>query len=726
MSNAAALYQKLQPVLDGLSPTRARVEAVFNNWRTDSVATDGPANFIHAVMSTYDDFAGLDPAPNRATSRDALGLALASLETVEKAHPCFCAMVGAGLFDHQLRPVAPWLKDLARLDAETHDRLLAESAALLSDPDDNFRLDLAELSEPHHIQLGRKILIARSLFCLAPADARKFLHATLQRSTQEAMTVPDDFFSDPGTLLPALLHGRRRMCLIRTFDQNGDPTTGTGFLIGPSAVLTNLHVVSALPDHIERAEHIDDEKLLIQFDFSETTALAQADSSVYLPVSDWCLAKGELTDLGPDIGYWWDDQAQRQTWLNAVKTKLDYAVVKLSGAPGLQRGWYTLSTARRRRPTGSWALHHPASREHTLTRGQVKYTVDFGHRMFHTASTTGGSSGGLILDQDGDPMGLHYLALDARRPPDEANPNEKNEVLNVAIGLREIAQALEEDGKVEAISTPSVLKPAVGCIDGDLPVFGRASFFDALTEFWTSKTKRIMRVDLVGDATQLRRAGKTFSKDIIKSMFRGPEHHHMVFRAGDLKVDAQRMAADALATFADDLVKDLPDAPDTTTPAYVRRLVSFVGRAISERLPNHSVWVVLDDLDKHNLSDASGREFLATLYNQVDEIPNLRIVLIGLPEGLAISGIEAENEIVTQIMPQDLTELDQKFITWLKEHSGGNAVMLDEGYAFLANIVTSYAVGTAPLEALSEFVSKHVIPVIERGSGSAGQHGEDP
>lgn len=714
MQDVIDLFEKLGPSLVGLAPTRARLETVYDNWLADGARQDGPANFIHAVVSAHAACADQTPPPDRLGNAGALRLALSALGTAERAHPCFCAMVGAGLFDHQVRVVTQWLEDLSDHYPDAHARLIADSEALLLDPEDGTRLSTLELPEDRQILLGRKVLIARSLECLAPASARAYLHATLQRGTHEAMAVPDDFWSDPGTLLPALMHGRRRICLIKTFDANGDPVTGTGFLVGPSAVLTNLHVVEAMTDHL------DDPTLLeIQFDFSETTALAQAESSVYLPPADWCIARGEIADPGPENDdYWWDDWDKRKTWLGLVQDQLDFAIIRLNGAPGLQRGWYPLDPKRRRRPSGSWALHHPAAREHTLTRGQVKFAADFGHRVFHTASTVGGSSGGLILDQDGAPMALHYLALNASAPPDAARPNEVNEVLNVAIGLREIAQRLEAQGKLAALASPGILRPNAGCIDGVRPVFGRSQFFADLTELWTSETKRIMRVDLVGDAAQLRRAGKTFSAEIIKSMFRGPEHHHMLFRAGDLKVDAQRMASDALRTFADDMLGELSDPPDTTTPAYVRRLVSIVGRAIRERLSNQSVWIVLDDLDKHSLSDASGREFLATLYNQVEEIPNLRIVLIGLPEGTVISGIDSQNEIVTRIMPDDLQGLDQKFIEWLKERGGRDAAIADDGYAFLADVITSYAVGDAPLEALSEFVGKHVAPAADRMFGA--------
>lgn len=724
MSEVAGLYRALGPLVAGLAPTRARLQSIFDDWLADSRLPDAPGCFIHAVIHATEVCAADGLSPDPADSTDALRLALAALKQNDRAYPSFCAMVAAGLFDHAIEATPGELARVAR------DLPTAHKALKKNDPDVLKAIEKAAAGQdkppdPAETRArARKILTARALACIPPVSPKKMLmRATEQRGTEEALTAPDDFWSDPGTLLPALLLGRRRMCLIRTFDIDGEPTTGTGFLVGPSAVLTNWHVVQGLD-----AELMNPDDLLIEFDFSETTAMFEAEGSTYAAVRNWCLARGTLADRGPENDpYWWDDRTKRRTWLDTVKDQLDYAVIRLDGAPGLQRGWYPLSTRRRRRPSGSWALHHPAAQQHTITRGQAKYTQEFGHRIFHTASTVGGSSGGLILDQDGVPMGLHYFALEAENPPEPGNAAQKNQVLNVAIGLREIAQALEADGKLDTLSDPGVLRPRRGCVDGVRPVFGRDALFAHLTELWTSQRKRILRVDLTDDARELRKSGKTFSADIVRGIFRGPEHHHILFRAGDLKVDARRVAQDALRSFAEDLVDDVPAAQDTTTPAYVRRLVSFMAQSIRERLPDKAIWVVLDDLEKHDLSDASGREFLSALYAQVEQMPNLRIILIGLPQGLPISGIQPENVMTSLIDVSHLEDLEQKFVAWLKERGGRNATITDEGYRFLAQIVTSTINAPAPLEAMSGFVVKHIAPAADRLFGAVSDDtGADP
>jgi hypothetical protein len=215
------------------------------------------------------------------------------------------------------------------------------------------------------------------------------------------------------------------------------------------------------------------------------------------------------------------------------------------------------------------------------------------------------------------------------------------------------------------------------------------------------------------------RPGKSFSAEIVQALFRPPEHHHIVFRAGDIKVDAYQVAVDTVKTFAADQIDRLPTKPDTTSPAYVRRLVGAVAQIISERLSNKLVWITLDDLEKHDLSDASGREFLATLYSQIKRMPNLRILLVGLPEGTTIGGMDESDVARSFITARDLDRLDQQLTDWLKMRGGRDANITDEAYSFLAAIMTSVAGTQAPLEALASFVAEHVTGAADTLFGKA-------
>ncbi len=656
------LLDRLRPVARQTAFSRHRFRQFYDGWLIDRKLADGPANFIHAVMATSDPARGGAAPPDPARDADALALALAALGSPEFALECAAAAIAAGLFD----PPGSEGSDVARP---------AVAAAW-----------------------------ARAL---SNASSR----AILQRGTREALIGPDDFWTDPGDLLPAVLLARRRLCRIDTLDANEDRVTATGFLIGPSAVLTNLHAVRDVPMPLA-----DRERLQVRFDFSETTGLRDDLGSRHDVVEQWRIAAGAIDDGGPAADYWWDDAAERNAWLDRVRGTLDYAVIRLDSTPGLQRGWFDLERASRDKPAGVWVIHHPGGGAHAITTGPVRLTKAGGHRLFHLAPTIGGSSGGLVLDQAGRPAGLHYMALEAGAPP--AGPDQKTPRINVALTLGAVVDDLRARDALRPISEIAGVRPFRGCLDGRRPVFGRSDLLTKLERLFRGEVQALM-VHVEDRDPPLPRPGKSFTIDIVRSLFRPPEHHHVVFRAGDIKVDAYRVAADTVGTFAPDLVASLPVSADTTTPAYVRRLVTSVAQAMSERLSNRMVWIMLDDLDKHDLSDASGREFLATLYSQLGLMPNLRVILIGLPKDIVISGMEESAVLRSFITPDEIDRLDHHFTEWLKERGANDADLSDASFRFFADVMRSLAGSDAPLEELAGFVALHVTGAADSMFGSA-------
>ena len=669
MTQVAALYDRLRAPTGGIAPSRARFRQFYDTWLTERRPEGGPENFIHAVVLGADACAECDPAPRPGDSGEAMRLALAALGDPLEIVACFSAALAAGLVTG------------------------ADAGA----------------AEEARVGIGRAMGAALD----APVDVSR---AILHRASRHALTSDNEVWTDPGHLLPAILKARRRLCRIVSIDDAGKPVSGTGFLIGPGTVLTNWHVVSHVPHPLPRKG-----RLWVQFDFSETTGLEDADSSVFDVSENWLIARGEDAPLEPPdaADYWWDDFNLRKDWLDSVADRLDFAVLRLDGVPGLQRGWYTLPK-RRALPGAVWAVHHPSENGQTLTRGteQLQAGARRPHRFFHDASTVQGSSGGLLLDETGEVAGLHYMGLKATRPP--ANPGERTKAVNVAITLTAIHRQLDRAGKLADIAEAGVLRPFRGCLDGRHPVFGRKGFLDDLKTLFDGE-KQIMRIEVDPDATALRRPGKSFSVDILRALFRGPEHHHILFRASDMAVDAYSMAANTLGSFAEDLVPTLPAAPETTTPAYVRQLVGAVAQAIRERLSDQIVWIVLDDLDRSDLSNASGREFLATIYNQIQQMPDVRVVLIGLPRAVSISGLPPETVIHSVIGGEDFADLKGRFVEWLMERGARNTEkpLSDESLQFLGGILASHAGDDVPLETLSRFVSDHVSGVADAYFGGA-------
>ncbi len=656
------LAARLLPVARQTTFSRHRFREFYDGWLTDRRLPGGPVNFVHAVITTSDLGRGNADRLDPARDADALALALAGLGAPAHALECAAAAIAAGLFDPPGQ----------------------------SDP-----------------EAGRPTIAAAWTRALHDADTR----AILQRGTREALIGPDDFWTDPGDLLPAVLLARRRLCRIEAVDANEDRVTATGFLIGPSAVLTNLHAVRGVPMPLA-----DPERLRVRFDFSETTGLRDDLGSRLDVVPEWRVAAGAIDDGGPDADYWWDDAAERNAWLDRVRGMLDYAVIRLDGTPGLQRGWFNVASAARDKPAGVWVIHHPGGGVHTITTGAVRLTKAGGHRIFHLAPTIGGSSGGLVLDQAGRPVGLHYMALEATTPP--AAPEQKTPKINVALSLGTIADDLKARDALRPITEISGVRPFRGCLDGRRPVFGRSDLLAMLERLFRGEVQALM-VHVEDREPPLRRPGKSFTIDIVRGLFRPPEHHHIVFRAGEIKVDAYRVAADTVATFAPDLVASLPTSADTTTPAYVRRLVTAVAHAASERLSNRMVWILLDDLDKHDLSDASGREFLATLYSQLGLMPNLRVILIGLPKDIVISGMEESAVLRSFITSDEIDRVGHLFTQWLKERGANDANLTDTSFKFLADVMSSLAGADSPLEELAEFVAQHVTGAADNLFGSA-------
>ncbi len=692
------LMRKLLRLTARLAVSRQTFAAFYDNWLAEASPPKAPAGFLHAVVKTWAAVRHALPPLDPAKDSDALALALAALDDPDRILECVGAAVGLSMFDETYSGSAP---DVARpkvmglaLDAMEH----------------KYRLPGGRHPEPKPVQTA------------AAQPPRAQLHA----AGFHRMTSTETIWTDPGDLLPALLLARRRICIIYTRDENENiKHTGTGFLIGPSAVLTNWHVVE---DMAAQTILADPSQIEVRFDYSPTTGLETNDASAHSPPADkpWCVASSVYGPIQPDAAapYWWTDKAARDGWRDSVKNTLDYAVIRLATAPGLQRGWYDLTKVNDgSQNRGCWVLHHPSSLGHTVTEGQIYYPKKNAARIFHSASTVRGSSGGLALNAEGTPIGLHHLGLgDDPHGGQTPAPTVPANIINCAVSLSFIAQDLQAKHTLDTISQSTDVLPFRGCLDGVRPVFGRKALFRDLKELFEG-TRPVMRVHVSESVADITQPGKSFTIELIQNLFRPPDHHHIVLKAAELHVDALRQSETVLESFAPDLLAGLPREPDTTTPAYVARLVNYLGTAIRDRLGNKTVWLMIDDLDNHELSDASGREFLATLYSQVGLLPNLRIVLIGLRPDVSIGGLDPASVIENAIAPGDLTDVGQLFADWLKERGGRDVAMDDKTLSLLSKTVASYAGTQSPMPKVAEFISTYMQDVVEELFGAAAQDG---
>ncbi len=662
------LLKKLLDLRPSFEVPRQQFQQFYDTWLEDAELVDAPASFMHAVIKVSAEAKRANITVNPAVARDAVAMALAAFGNGYLSANCFSAAMASGVFGFDTKPVV---------------RQSGLMGKFLS------RINSGSTTEPDLPAAGR-----------------------LQSSNLHAVTAPEQIWTDPGYLLPALLLARRRLCKIITLDNEFKPMTGTGFLIGPSTIITNNHVV------VHRNNVLSDrEEIKILFDYSPTTGLQNEVGSKYYPQLDWCIARSETGPTNPPGGnrFWWTNMDIQSNWLGSVENNLDYAIIQLDASPGLQRGWYDISEfGEIASLDGCWVLHHPGGSNQTVTEGNLHY-VRPGNpaRLFHSASTVHGSSGGLMLNTAGNPVGLHYMGLGVNVfEPGAEIARVPDTVINVAIPLRRIAEDLESKNVLKQISETKGIIPNRGCLDGRRPVFGRQGFINDLQDLYKGK-KPLMMVSVAQSVTtsEISQPGKSFSADMVKSLFPQPGNIHIEFKAGDLKADGRKMAAMILEAFAPDLLALLPDDPDTTTPAFIKRIVSYVRQSLRERTGNKIVWLIIDDLEKHEVSDASGREFLNTLYDRVNKMPNLRIILIGLEEDTVPSGINRDLLINSLITKDDIFDRKKLFNNWLDQRGGKDTGVGAVGQNLLASSVVSYAGDEAPLAQMAKFVSEHLSDV---------------
>ncbi len=190
---------------------------------------------------------------------------------------------------------------------------------------------------------------------------------------------------------------QRRVCLI---SKESRPL-GTGFLVGPGAVMTNHHVVEQFIKEPETAA-----RLRFTFDFNSSGRGAEYQAQ--LP--NW------LIDDSPRVTA---DTQSLSAPSDAPADRLDYAVVRLDGQPGNEvvqatgepRGWFTL-------PIESYEFdveralllyHHAAGQPLKLsidTNSYVAQNTD-GTRVWHRSNTEAGSSGSPCFDLLWNPVALH-------------------------------------------------------------------------------------------------------------------------------------------------------------------------------------------------------------------------------------------------------------------------------------------------------------------------------
>ena len=263
------------------------------------------------------------------------------------------------------------------------------------------------------------------------------------KSTLEKVVGGNTTFLDVAAWRGALTRAEWKVCRI---DSDGRGV-GTGFLVGPDAVLTNHHVV-------ERAISGSDphQSFTCRFDYKlgEAGDVIKGGAIVELAAAetDWLIdsAPHSAIDIEPDPKS--GDPAPGE---------LDYALLRLAtrfgdeapgGGDGEPRSWFQLDSTEVNFagvPTIG-ILQHPDTQPLKLALGMEQDIIvnAAGNRVRHTVPTLPGSSGSPIFDSDWRLIALHHAGDPASIKP-SFNEGIPISLIASQPGVAEYLRSLEDE-----------------------------------------------------------------------------------------------------------------------------------------------------------------------------------------------------------------------------------------------------------------------------------------
>ena len=258
----------------------------------------------------------------------------------------------------------------------------------------------------------QEVVARLELELISSVPSRGELQALM--ATEERMVDVDEWYRRIGELAG-------RVCRIEIGD-DGVHGMGTGFLVGPDAVLTNDHVIRPVIEGDVPADRV-----IARFDYKRPSAGAPVH-----PGTPHRLAADWLLDSSPPS----DSELNGTEGPPPTSAQLDYAMLRLSDRAGDEpvggptnapdppaRGW----VRRPRNPRVPRAgrsvvvLQHPAGNPLKIAIGPTTREDPPGVRLHYRVNTLRGSSGSPVLSANLDLVALHhwgdptYHDVDAQR-----------------------------------------------------------------------------------------------------------------------------------------------------------------------------------------------------------------------------------------------------------------------------------------------------------------------
>lgn len=276
------------------------------------------------------------------------------------------------------------------LDAKVHDVLVdAEANGELS------RLIVAAReSNPGNGKLAALAETFPGAVTVAPA---RVLEGLIDRSRD---------FMDAEMFWGELGRAISRVCRVEVSVPGGYSTKGTGFLVGPSLVMTNYHVI----EHLMGTES-PHESVVLRFDYRRRASgeLNEQGTTYQLDANEWLVDHSRYSKV--------DFENDPKSGLPA-EDELDYALLRVAGAPGNDsvgkvaldpgpRGWFTpLRDVTLGSGEPLLILQHPMGSPLKLDVHHLEQSHST--RLRYTVNTDIGSSGSPVFDGRLRLVGLHH------------------------------------------------------------------------------------------------------------------------------------------------------------------------------------------------------------------------------------------------------------------------------------------------------------------------------
>lgn len=204
----------------------------------------------------------------------------------------------------------------------------------------------------------------------------------------QRVVVDNSKFQNPDSWLVDMAAKLKTVCRVET---SQGIAAGTGFLVGPSLVMTNSHVASSF---------LNPASVIFRFDYRIQPGGKPLKPGVEykLAAKDWMVAESPAG-------------------------KLDFALMKLQGAPGDEspgrgmkaspRGWLKPAAWNFQKGEPMVIVQHPKGRQMEMAFGSV---LDTGGKEWvdHSVSTQEGSSGSPCFNSSLELVALHYWGSDKK------------------------------------------------------------------------------------------------------------------------------------------------------------------------------------------------------------------------------------------------------------------------------------------------------------------------